>query len=52
MEFTLISLNHIGLQERLYSPSSEAFGMSRDHISHGSICLESNVRSSKVQNFL
>lgn len=43
MEFTLISLNHIGLQEGLYNSSSEAaFGMPRDHISHGSICLESN----------
>lgn len=39
MEFTLISPNHIDFQEGLYNSSLEAaFGISRDHISHGSIC--------------
>lgn len=40
--FTLISTNHIDLQEGLYNSSLKAaFEMSRDSISHGRICLGS-----------
>lgn len=42
MAFTLISTNHVDLQEGLYNSNSKAaFEMSRDRISHKSICLGS-----------